>query len=477
MNTPLIAGGASRAALSAAGDRVLLTDAAGHTRTGHTLGARTAQLAGELSRRKLSRQRVGLWYRNGLAAFESFLAVEWIGATRVVVDPEVPPAEARAIFDAAGVDVVIADEEHASALGQDALTHDRQTSHSAPAWTESVQVDPSTTLVVYPRSVSAGELFSVGMSYGNWDAMMRINSELYATGWYGQPWAGDECLLTMQQLMHGTGLVASFPFLLMGLPQIVMPKFDGEVALELIRRHSVTTTFGVPGMLSRLADAVGTDQRSLPLRHTLYGGAPLPVEELRRVRRILGGSLVQLYGRFEAGWPLAVLGQEEHQAILQGDDDLATSCGRPIPQIEIRLGEAPDTPTGYGELQTRNPMVSPDYVDPEGWCALGDVAHFDDGGYLHLAGRLDGMINTGSYHVYPQQVAEAVRSIEGVTDARVVGEADPVWGQAVTAYIVPEEPVAWEELVTRLRKELPTKIARYKVPKSFHRVEDLAAGE
>jgi len=255
----------------------------------------------------------------------------------------------------------------------------------------------------------------------------------------------------------------------------VMPKFDGTAALEAIHRHRVTATFGVPGMLTRIADAAEDHPAELPLRHTLYGGAPLPVEELRRVRRVLGSSLVQLYGRFEAGWPLAVLGQDEHAAILDGDDELAHSCGRFIPQIQARFGEAPGTPAGHGELQTKNPMVSPQYVDPEGWCALGDVAYLDPRGYLHLAGRLDGMINTGSYHVYPKQVAEAIQTVPGVTAVKVVGEADPVWGQAVTAYVVAENPDQWDSLVSRMKTELPSKIARYKVPKRFRNVDRLPA--
>ena len=118
-------------------------------------------------------------------------------------------------------------------------------------------------------------------------------------------------------------------------------------------------------------------------------------------------------------------------------------------------------------------MVSPDYADPEGWCALGDVAYLDPGGYVHLAGRLDGMINTGSYHVYPGQVAEAIGAVSGVADVQVVGEPDPVWGEAVTAYVVPDDPTLWDDLIQRLGAELPTKLARYKIPKRYHQVAQL----
>jgi fatty-acyl-CoA synthase len=464
--TFVVAGRTARRALKDAGDRPLLLDVTGQKRAGAEIAARVARLAGALAERGLVGRRIGLVYRNGFAAFESSFAVEWLGATRVPVDPDVPAEEARAIFDAAGVDAVLADDEHASVIGGATLRHDDESPLAANPWTEEVTVAANAPLIVYPREVAGGQLFAVTTSYSNWEAILQINIELYQQGWYGPPVGLEDRALTMQQLMHGTGLVASFPFLVMGLPQVVTPRFDAEQVADLIQRHRITTTFAVPGMLTRLADVLG-EGVDLPLRHTLYGGAPLGLDELRRVRRILGPSLVQLYGRFEAGWPLTVLGQSDHQAILEGDDQLGSSCGRSIPQVEIRLSEALGQPTGHGELQTRNPMVAPDYADPEGWCALGDVAHIDEAGYVYLHGRLDGMINTGSYHVYPRQVEEAIAKVAGVLRVRVTGEPDPVWGQAVTAHVTPQSGIDWEELVNRLRAELPSRLAKYKIPKRF----------
>lgn len=65
--------------------------------------------------------------------------------------------------------------------------------------------------------------------------------------------------------MHGTGLVGTFPFLLMGLPQVVIEHFSADFAFEAIARHRATATFFVPGMLTRLVDFVEqTPDRSLP---------------------------------------------------------------------------------------------------------------------------------------------------------------------------------------------------------------------
>ena len=129
-------------------------------------------------------------------------------------------------------------------------------------------------------------------------------------------------------------------------------------------------------------------------------------------------------------------------------------------------------------------MVVADWADPDGWCGLGDLARLDEDGYLYLGGRLDGMINTGSYHVYPREVEEALAALPQVRAALVRGEADPAWGQAVTAYVVsvgaadaeadPQaDPQAEAEAI---RAALRNRLAAYKIPKRVilvSRLEDV----
>ena len=87
----------------AVGNRVLLIRPDGHEATGREVEARTTGLALALHQHGMAGQRIGLWSWNSAAAIEAHLATEWIGATRVPVDPGAPPAEAAAVFKAAGV--------------------------------------------------------------------------------------------------------------------------------------------------------------------------------------------------------------------------------------------------------------------------------------------------------------------------------------------------------------------------------------
>jgi acyl-CoA synthetase (AMP-forming)/AMP-acid ligase II len=471
----IVAGGESRAALRAARDRVLLIDQDGPTRTGGTVEARVERLARALWVRGLQGRRVGLWYWNRPAAVEAHLAVEWLGATRVPVDPGAPPAEARAVFDKAAVDAVVVDGDHQQLAG--ALVHDDDQALAAPGTLEETPVPPGRTALLYPRMAATAELLAVPISYANWAACIRTNVSLYRSGAYGPGFGDDECYVTAQQLPHGTGILGSFPFLHMGLPQVLLRRFDAGAFVEAVLRHQATATFFVPGMMTRVADTLARSGQQLvpPLRRLLYGGAPIARDELVQAVTRIGPVLVQLYGRFEGGWPLAILGVEDHQRIIDGDPAVAGSCGRPVDPAGLRIRPVAGQPAGRGELCVRGDMVVADYADPDGWCALGDVAWLDDSGYLHLAGRLDGMINTGSYHVYPREIQDAIAAVPGVRQALVRGEPDPTWGQAVTAYVVADDPATAAQLPAAITAALERRFARYKLPKRLHLVDAIDA--
>lgn len=452
----LVAGADTRRALLTTGDRPALLDPSGRSRTGAELVERVDALAGGLVGPALG-GRVGLWYRNSIEAVEAFLAVEWLGATRVPVDPGAAPDEAVATFAAAGVDVVLTDSAHAG-LVPDSLVHDRGSPlRGTPCW-PAHEVPAGRPLVLYSRMVRDGELLAVPISYGNWAEIMRVNVALYRDGHYGPPIAGDDVYLTVQQLMHGTGLLGTFPFLLLGLPQVIVEKFAADALPDIIGRFGVTSTMLVSAMLPPLRAAYGGVPT--PLRRVVYGGAPLPADDLLGAVRAFGPVLVQVYGRLEGGWPISLLSTADHAAISAGDRDLRTSCGRPIDAVRVRVRD--------GELSVRTPMASAEYTNPDGWCALGDLARLDERGYLHHLGRVDGMINNG-YHVYPAEVEHALRRLPGVADARVVGEPDPRRGQAVVAYVVSTGDAGTP---AQIRDALRQRLAAYKVPE---RVEVVAA--
>jgi acyl-CoA synthetase (AMP-forming)/AMP-acid ligase II len=467
------AGAEIREALRAAADRVLLFDMAGGTRTGRQILDNVDRLTGALLKAGREGGRIGLYYRNSFAAVEAFLAVEWVGGTRVPVDPNAPGAEAAAVFTAAEVDAVLTDRAHAPSLPR-ALVHDDEAPLWGPPVWPNVVVDDDRVLLLYPRAVNDGRLFGIPVSYANWRATMRTNVALYQSGRYG-PWRQrDECFLAAQQIMHGTGFVGTFPFLEMGLPQVLADSFDAARILDAIDRHQVTTTVLVPPMMARLVDmATERPGSAASLRHLIYGGAPVAPDEIRRTMRRFGPILTQGYGRIEGGWPIATLGIEEHRAILAGDDRLAASCGQTIDQVRVKLRPAAGTPSDCGELCVTGEMTVKEYLDPDGWCSLGDIMCRNSQGYLFFRSRRDRMINTG-YHIYPSEIEEAILTVAGVRAARVAGEADEKWGTTLVAELVLAGEAAATEVLGRIDETLRSRLAKYKIPRHYRVVKELS---
>jgi len=458
----VIAGLTMRQALDRAADRVLILDEAGGL-SGAQLNAAIETLAGMICRRVNPGSKVGVCYWNSVSALVAHLAVERAGLTRVPVDATAAAREARAIFETVGIDLLIADAEHADRGCGEVLVYDINSSIQGNPGFEPVEVNSSSTAVIFPRMASSSGLLGVPLTFQNWEARMKYSHDLYRSDVYGQPVSESDCYLTVQQMNHGTGVIGTIPFLYLGLPQVIMKQFSVEGVIEACSRYKITTTFMVPGMVTRLAGAIGADDKPTTLTRLLYGGAPLTQEELIQATRKIGPVLVQLYGSIEGGWPLTYLSQRDHAAIAAGQTDISDSCGRMIPGIELEIRPIKSASEGRGELRVRSPAVSSSYIDPDGWCSLGDIASCDSAGYYRLHGRLDGMINTGSYHVYPAEIEEAIRDLFPVEAVVVSGEPDPKWGEVVVA------KVAWARGVSpptyeRFRAALAERIAKYKIP-------------
>jgi long-chain acyl-CoA synthetase len=105
-----------------------------------------------------------------------------------------------------------------------------------------------------------------------------------------------------------------------------------------------------------------------------------------------------------------------------------------------------------------------------GWLHTGDVGSFDDDGFLTLHDRSKDLIISGGMNIYPREVEEALMTHPGVRSVAVVGRYDPEWGEAVVAFVVPDDPAP---TAADLDRTCLDRIARYKRPKEYHFVEAL----
>jgi O-succinylbenzoic acid--CoA ligase len=95
------------------------------------------------------------------------------------------------------------------------------------------------------------------------------------------------------------------------------------------------------------------------------------------------------------------------------------------------------TETGSGVVYDGVPLdgVGPDGT--RGWLATGDGGTVE-GGIVRVHGRLAEMITTGGEKVWPAEAEAAIATHPRVAAVAVWKRSDPVWGERVVAWVVPQ---------------------------------------
>lgn len=268
-----------------------------------------------------------------------------------------------------------------------------------------------------------------------------------------------------------------------GFRLVLLPRFDPAVVLETIVREKVGFWIGVPTMYWALLEHVETgkaDAASIAehLRICISGGAPLPVEVLRRFERTFGVRVLEGYGLSETS-PVVCFNQ------LQRPSKPGT-VGFPIFGVEVRCieDEGRPAPVGErGEIVVRGPNVMKGYFNrPEatdeamrnGWFHTGDIGVLDADGYLTIVDRKKDLILRGGFNVYPRELEEEIMKHPDVALVAVVGVPDERLGEEVKAFIVrkPGSRATEAEFLAWFREHF----ASYKYPRLVEFRDSLPIG-
>jgi fatty-acyl-CoA synthase len=226
--------------------------------------------------------------------------------------------------------------------------------------------------------------------------------------------------------------------------QVVMPRFDPALALELIEKHRGTVIGGVPTMLTALLAHPSRTRRDLSsVRIALAGGATVPPDLVRQVEAAFGVPFVLTFAQTESSCSITLT------RAADSAEDRAETLGRPLPQTEVKITDVATgatVPCGtVGEICTRGYLVMDGYlgdpeataaaIDADGWLHTGDLGSMDERGYCRIAGRIKEMIIRGGENIYPREIEAVLASHPGVAEAAVVGVPDRFWGEVVGAAI------------------------------------------
>ncbi|MEV6392439.1 FadD3 family acyl-CoA ligase [Nocardia xishanensis] len=265
---------------------------------------------------------------------------------------------------------------------------------------------------------------------------------------------------------YKTGLMVC---VLRGATIVPAAVFDLPTIMAKIANEKISVLPGAPTIHQRILDFPTRGDYDLSsLRVAITGAAPVPVVLVERMQAELGyDAVITAYGQTEAV-VVTMCRTNDHPVTV------ATSSGRAIPGMEVRIGE-------HGEILVRGDNVMLGYlddpeatrktIDDDGWLHTGDIGVLDERGYLDITDRLKDMYISNGFNVYPAEVENALARMESITEAAVIGIPDERTGEAGRAYVVPKPgvTVTADEVITFCKERL----ANFKIPREVKIVGSL----
>ncbi len=276
--------------------------------------------------------------------------------------------------------------------------------------------------------------------------------------------APDDVVIAVLPLFHVYALNAVLGLALsVGATVVLCPRFGPRSTLETIRNEAVTVVPGAPPMYLAWSAETGLRDSLAGVRLLSSGAAPLPPAVFDQFATLTGKTVWEGYGLTECAPVVATT--------LVGGTAKAGSVGRPLPGVEVRLGE-PGAEIDAGdpaELFVRSASLFSGYwpdaadgPDAQGWFGTGDIAYLDEEGDLHLVDRTSDLILVNGFNVYPREVELVLEGLPGVAECAVVGVPHPYTGEAVTAYVVPDDGASVSAPTVLAHCE--RRLARFKCP-------------
>ncbi len=450
------------------------------------LDERAARCAGALLTRGVGPgDRVAALLNNGVEYVDLLLACARLGAILVPLSTRLAPPELEYITNDSGARVLVFDAELletvkafgpateittalAVGAGEDPSYEDALTL-SIPV--ESIErVVPDDVLAIFYTSGTTGRPKGAMLTHGNF-FWTNLNIGL------ALDLQRDERSLVVLPMFHVGGWnVNTFAVWWKAGCVALESGFDAGRVLELVEGDGITSMMGVPAIYQALADHPRWLEADLSsLRICVCGGAPLPLELIRRYHD-RGLAFTQGYGLTEAAPNCLLLPPED--AVRK-----AGAAGRPYFFADVRVFDPDDRAVGpneTGEIVVRGPSVMKGYWRKReetqialhgGWLRTGDIGQVDDEGYIYIVDRIKDMFISGGENVYPAEIEKLLAEHPAVAEAAVIGVPDHRWGEVGLGVIVLKED--WASSALELEGWLELRVGRFKVPRYFAFVESL----
>ncbi len=431
---------------------------------------------------------------------EAFYAVPQIGAVLVPINYRLTPDDFAYIINHSGSQVVCAAAEHLEAV-------------------DSIRKSlPNVRLFAALDGAREGWLDYEGLlerSTGRFDRPEVVETDLltinYTSGTTARPKGvmithrnasinivgtlihvkmtpADRYLWTLP-MFHANGWTFVWIVTAVGGTHLCLRRVEPDQVFALCGDEDVTMMCAAPTILIRLANAPAGLRRDVrPGIRVVTAGAPPAAATIGRIEGDFGWEIIHVYGLTETSPFITICEPRPEHAGLSAGDRAAVKARQGvelIPSGELRVvdpegREVPHDGLTMGEIVVRgNAVMKGYYNDPEatatafagGWFHTGDAAVVHPDCYVEVRDRIKDVIISGGENISSVEVEGTLLRCPAVQEVAVVGLPDEQWGEAPHAFVVLKAGVSATE--ADLREFARDHLAHFKVPKSFHFVDDL----
>ena len=282
-------------------------------------------------------------------------------------------------------------------------------------------------------------------------------------------------------LFHANGWGRPQSSTMHGVKQVMVRRFECTHVLQLIQEHKATDMSLVPTMANALLNAPDLSQYDVStMRNIMIGGAAASPELMERVEKAFpNAQCFSGYGLTETA-PVLTSARNKSTAIPKTDKERyrrQAMAGWPVPNVLLRvvdleMNDVPRDMTTIGEVVAAGDHIMEGYYrEPEAtravmtgpWFHTGDMAVWDDEGYIHIVDRKKEIIISGGENISSLEVEKAIFAHPDVYECAVVAAPDEKWGEVPVAVVVRQPGSKLDS--ERLIEFLSDRLGRYKMPR------------
>ena len=434
----------------------------------------------------------------------SWLAVTTLGAIAVAVNPRSSAAELAGLLGQVQPKLLVTDaglSELVGAARADRGPADSGEGQAAPFLSE-IDVntlvpaewnDPSAMTTAARRGVAppvqgirpddVAVLIPTSGTTGRSKLVMQTH-RTYAMAGEGFPFwmeltAADRLMTTLPLFHVNAPAYSVMGSLACGAGLVLAERFSASTFLDAARRHGATEFNAIGAMLEILMrQPERPGDADTPLRLCYTGPAPERDRQLEMERRF-GLRIVVGYAMSESPYgliwphgtrPYGTLGKVRQHPYLG-----VVNEARVIDDAGEVLA-----PGGTGELELRNPVITPGYwgmpeqtaaVMDGDWLRTGDLVTSHEDGTFTFISRVKEVIRRRGENLSPLEVEEVLDGHPAVLEAAVVGVPSELSEEEVKAFVVSADGAELD--FASLRKFAAERLAAFKVPRYWQQIDEL----